>query len=195
MKKVRIFLDLDGVLANFTKAACKHFQVNYPIQERRLFTNWLTKVGGIAKTEVDNLMNNYEYWYNMEQYSYTKDLVELCKELADEVYILSKPMNHEFCYAAKINWCIDTLGLNRKQLIITEAPKHLLAHDYTDILIDDKVEMIEKWIIAGGEGYWWQELVENEHTDTLAKYRFKKLTEIVNKAKNFIIKENEKSFN
>jgi len=195
MRKVRIFLDMDGVLANFTKAACEHFAIKYPVERKRLYPKWLNDECGIPKHVVDDLMFNYDYWYNIELYSYTKDLINLCHALADEVYILSKPMHHENCYVAKLDWCIDKLNLDRKQLIITEAPKHLLASDYSDILIDDKVEMIEKWYAAGGEGFWWQEIVENKHTHEFAKYRFQKIIEIVDKVRKFQKQEKEKSKN
>lgn len=194
MKKIRIFLDLDGVLANFTKAACERFDVIYPTNKKRSYPKWLENEAGIKKSRIDSLMSDYYYWYNIEPYSYAQELVNLAKEIADEVYILSKPMDHESCYAAKIDWCLDKLRLNRKQLIITEAPKYLLAHDYTDILIDDKAQMIEDWIAAGGEAYYWIELIENkEHTKRISAYRLTKIREIVARTREFIKLENDKS--
>lgn len=182
-EEIRTYIDLDGVLVNFLKSACKYFNVPYPENEVTVKNTFLTDHYGIPKAEIDNLRDNYDWWINLEKYFWTDNLLKFCQNNSNKLFILTKPMDHGECYKAKYDWCLKNLNVQKNQIIITEVPKWYFASD-NYILIDDKPQIIHNWKEYGGIGYNWTELImpdssviDFKNTDELDK-RFTDIAKI-----------------
>lgn len=172
----KIYIDLDGVLANWLKSACAYFNVDYPHNETTVSNTYLTDKYSIPKSDIDELGKNYDWWYTLETYSWTETLLQTCFNRFD-TYILTKPMAHGNCYKAKYDWCRDVLNMPSKKIIITKVPKCHFANK-GNLLIDDKSETINNWIDNGGIGYNWVELIDKN--DCYNPIVMKRLQEIQN---------------
>lgn len=112
MKK-RLYIDMDGVLCNFYKAAKKALQENptqrYPQSQWGFFLK-LEEISGAIEA-FNKLQEKYDVW------------------------ILTRPsFRNVNCFTEKAQWVWDHLGFNAVEKTIMAGDKSLLKGDY---LIDD----------------------------------------------------------
>ena len=154
---MKVFLDMDGVLTDFRRSVCEIFGRDDPSNFWLFWKNW----EGVSSNDVDAVCN-VDFWANLH---WTSDGLDIFKavfeKFPNDIYLLTTPMPNIESYTGKALWVDKCIPVWNNRLIITQAPKSLLAGSDT-LLIDDKDENIEEFVAAGGQGILvprpWNEL-------------------------------------
>lgn len=144
-----IYIDMDGVISNFTKAALiangypedYEYTSNEYQMERELGISTPTFWKNIDKGGV-------EFWENMEPYKWTEFLLGYF----DKYIILTAPSLNPNCVKGKVEWMHKNIKKNFYSFIIAPARYKSLLAKSGDILIDDSDKNTEAWEKAGGIG-------------------------------------------
>lgn len=155
-----IFLDVDGVLADFVGGVHKALNGPVPYPWKTQYDNWNWHLDqGWSVEQVDTICT-IEFWANLEWMKDGKailnSVLKHCK--ATDIYLLTIPMSNYQSASGKILWIRKNIPWLEKQAIITASPKSLFARS-DRILIDDKADNVTKFVEAGGRGilvprYW-----------------------------------------
>lgn len=151
MRKPRVLLDVDGVLADFLSFS---IQTIYDLSEQTYtpdqFTEW-----DLFKTFDPKW--KHEFYFECSKpgvASYLKVYEGACqgvahlKEISD-VYVVTAPMrNSLFWYKDRQIWLDKNFGIPHHRLVYTEA-KHLCRGD---VLVDDKPENVREWSKENPDG-------------------------------------------
>jgi 5'(3')-deoxyribonucleotidase len=153
--QVNIFLDMDEVLSGFFEHAME-------LLNEQLGTN-VTKDEYIDKEfgwkmhkafDIDEgefweiIDDDITFWENIKPLPWAVELYEYLTTIG-EVTIVSSPSKDPNCWAAKVWWLENYLGITSKDIILG-SKKYLLAGN--GVLIDDSPSNIEKFKAAGGKG-------------------------------------------
>ena len=133
-----IYLDSDGVLADFDTAALNMFGEAIVAKDHLLWNNIR--------------LNPKLFWDSIPLFDYAIDFVKMLK-LYDNLEILTgSPKSHfEVAKESKINFYAKHFpGL--KVHVCLAKDKHLFVKNSSDILIDDTLKNIHSWQKAGGIG-------------------------------------------
>jgi len=147
-----IYLDLDGVITDFVGGVCRAFNKPNPYPElTRDYTFW-NAWPEISTKDVDAICTT-DFWINLD---WVRDGHDILRTVLDhfkpeQVYLATRPMPNPDSYTGKALWVQKHLPEYSKRLIVTQAPKSLLAKPDT-LLIDDKDENVEEFVKAGGYG-------------------------------------------
>lgn len=145
MSKPILFLDMDGVLADFAGHLATSLNIN--INDINRSYN-LTEAFGLPFLDIDQIVRRHNFWIHIPALPWAKKLVDILKRDFD-VVILSAPWdNHPQCLADKIHWCRFHLGISQSHVILTKH-KHLLSRPGL-ILIDDYNKNCFAWSRMGG---------------------------------------------
>lgn len=155
---MKIYLDLDGVLANFDKQYELLFGVRPRDVEKRkkhFYDNWDEFVLGGNFAKLEMLPNS-------------RKLLEAVDALGVPVEILSSsggPKHHECVVTQKLAWLRDN-DLKYKPNIVPGGWKKADHAQPWHILIDDSAHVIEPYVQAGGTA-----ILHSDHTvdDTIKK--------------------------
>lgn len=147
----QIFLDMDGVLANFTKSASRVFGKDPEDLNWSLGHDEVHNVVGVA--DHDEFWNTIdkegpEFWANLEPFPWRDELWNLCDSFAP-VAIATSPSRKPASAMGKIQWLQKWKGAEFRDYVIIPRRKHLLARPGV-VLIDDHDKHINGWISAGG---------------------------------------------
>lgn len=145
------YLDIDGVLANFRKGV--HDAFGIPYDYSTLSDKWYFWEDWDKVTFEDvNAVCDKGFWQKLEwMHDGLKIFKTIFNEFINDIYLLTTPMPHPESASGKILWVDKHVPVFNKHLIITRAPKSLLAGP-DRLLIDDKDQNIEEFITAGGQG-------------------------------------------
>lgn len=170
-----VSLDIDGVLANFTKAACQAHGIHYP--SAYAFDN------GWLDVQTENGLwrhcRGHDFWATLEKFPWADQLVKLVDSKVSDWRFLSKPSFDEGCYSGKYAWVRDNIDGNAiKRLCLVNGSKAFHCSGPDHLLIDDNTKNCQEWIKAGGQAYLWIE-VSPDYPDVLIKNRFKQLEELL----------------
>jgi len=167
MKKT-VFLDLDGVIANWTKRTVEStFKLNYEDVtgfSREKFIPFITDRTGLTKTNINAKIyenDSVDFWTGIEKYYWADELVTLVNRNSYQWFFLTKPMRSPECYFGKAQWIKKYYPAFFHKLIITPGSKGLCARNLDCILIDDNLKNIEEWVEAGGASFPWLEVSSN----------------------------------
>ncbi|MCA9072771.1 MAG: hypothetical protein KDA84_27800 [Planctomycetaceae bacterium] len=159
-----IFLDMDGVLVDFSSAALRLHgveDIEWPRGE------WdFPKVLGISRGEFWSKIDSQgsEFWANLEPYPWYRELLDLVAEAAP-FSILTSPSLSPSCPKGKLVWLSKHMprrnGRVFRDFLIGPA-KHLLAKD-SRVLIDDSDTNAENFRAAGGEVILFPRLWNRQH--------------------------------
>jgi len=170
---MRIALDLDGVLVNFTKAACKKMGEPYP--SKLVFPSYSWIFDKYGKQSCYKRLRGHHFWVEMEKYPWADKLVSLVDELSDGNWMfLTKPMRDPYCFSGKAEWLMKHYPQYMDRLTIISGPKEEFVRNMYDILIDDKPENIQEWSKSGGSPFYWHE-VSDDIDDEVIEERLEKL--------------------
>lgn len=135
-KMKRVFLDMDGVLANFTGGVDK-------AHGKQL--DWTRWDGGIENREefwspIYHKVGAVDFWSNLEPLPWGHRLISIAVSLVgiDNVYILSAP-HREPCATPKIQWVKKHFPIIKDENIIIGRDKNIVAK-WDHLLIDDREE-------------------------------------------------------
>lgn len=159
---LKIFLDMDEVLADFVGSACRLWGVT----ESQLLTHWepgrwdmtlpLSKMLGRKRQmpceEFFSVISSrgQTWWEALPALPWALALIELIDEYDYEWKVVSTPSPCQHCVPGKQAWLRQRLGSHFNRYTFT-ADKPALAKKGI-ILIDDRQDTVEKFIAAGGLG-------------------------------------------
>jgi hypothetical protein len=144
-----IFLDIDGVFADFDKGVQKI--LDEPYSERRY-----EKEPKFKKKMWDTI-NKYrkdgkEFWFNLELLPDAMDLWNYTKKYNPTFLTATGTSGKEKTEDEKRRWVADKFGKNVPVLVV-EAARDKKKHSKENrILVDDKEKAIKPWEEAGGIG-------------------------------------------
>lgn len=143
MKINRIYLDMDGVIADFDS----YFQDCYGYYP----PDFEEKYG--REEFWDKLWQDAKFFEKIPNMPNKRELIYLCIDTCDYLTILSAPSrtNHALCVLQKRNW-LDKEPLTFNIPAIFESKKEKYAGP-NRLLIDDRKTNIDRWIAKGGIGY------------------------------------------
>ena len=147
-KSTEIYVDMDGVLADFFNAWGKLMGVK----------NWwdINKEFDIEDA-LQKIRDTDDFWLSLPLTKNAKNLLSLIKQVKGEYHILSSPLaNDPNSEPHKREWIKKNLSFFMpKDVIIThDKAKYAIQSDGTpNILIDDYGVNIAKWDAAGGIGF------------------------------------------
>lgn len=141
-----IFLDMDGVIANFVGSLEKH--LNEDLSE---LDQW--NIGKyLERDDIDNIINTLDhgFWSNVQPYDNLQEIVQLCEYYSqNNVFLCSSPPNHSGSYSGKKAWVDKHLPAKYSRRLILMKQKHLLANKH-HTLIDDGEYQTLPFIKRGG---------------------------------------------
>lgn len=139
---MRIYLDVDGVLADWTTQANEWLGLpkNTPWTEYNQT--------GMDWERLNDAMSYVSFWRDMELISGAKKLLHNLRKLGD-VVICTRPFPHENCVFGRTVWLKNNFDIDPKQTIFIHD-KWLLAKPEA-VLIDDNVENVRLFAEHGGE--------------------------------------------
>ena len=142
----RIIVDLDGVLANFCKAALSAYNINpnTKIEKWNFFEDF-----GLTEKEFWAGIRGKSFWFNIEPMPWMNDLITYIKDTGIPWIVATSPCRDYDCYSGKVEWLEKHLDLNYTQDAMIGSRKYLMANRDT-ILIDDSGRNCNKFIEYGG---------------------------------------------
>ena len=153
-----IFVDWDGVFADFCKAGYALFDREYN-EETFPEVKDITDALGVSKREFWNKVDaaGVSFWAYLEKYNWSDKLILLVQEYCNknnvEWRILSAPSLNSSCAAGKVESFQHYFGYHfRKYILCPAADKPLLCSSPNDVLIDDRESTIKSWRERGGLG-------------------------------------------
>lgn len=157
-----IFLDLDGVIADFTGGACAiHGQPDYPVTQWNWYREW-----GLSGNAFWRPIKEHPdfYGFYVRKYEWADELREQLAILDRVVIATANPL-HPGLAASKTQWILDNMGDHFTVQMGNE--KELFAGPGR-ILIDDCDANVEKWRANGGEAVLFPQ-PWNENADVVDK--------------------------
>lgn len=155
----RIFLDLDGVLANLVRAFCNQFNVDYPSDKLLDYSETRRALDIDPKTSpFEEFEETLEFWTTVPVFPYTETLVRDISKLGKDWYILSKPTHSMHSWSGKYMWVKNNLPADldcTSRLILHPGDKSSVCRP-RDILVDDLSENCDDWLSAGGDAFLWK---------------------------------------
>ena len=152
----RVWVDMDGVLVNFDKHACKAHGVVYP-SNTVLGHSWLyDQLGCTVDHFLDTVDQTPDFWQNLEPYPWTAALIQFLDIEFPDWRILSGGTHNGASWGGKVDWVRKHLqlpGLEKLNLVYGARKSHLCRPG--DILIDDHVLNCNEWLAAGGRVFQW----------------------------------------
>jgi 5'(3')-deoxyribonucleotidase len=156
---MKVFLDMDGVLVDFMGGLHKSLRLPYsyeayPYQKGKWIM--LTGIRGFADIpatfeQCDECCSSI-FWKNLEWMHDGHHILNTvaAKFGVKNIQLLTTPMPNIGSWTGKYRWVHRHLPDFVKRLIVTRAPKSLLAGPDT-LLIDDKDENVEEFRAVGGQ--------------------------------------------
>lgn len=145
-----VFLDVDGVLADFRKGVHEAFSkpYNYPTLTKKwlFWDDWPD-----VTSKMVNAICTIPFWANLEWMHDGYDILTAVeyKFAPAQICLLTTPMPNVESATGRWMWIKKHMPIYYSRTIITQAPKHLLARPDT-LLIDDKDENVDGFREAGG---------------------------------------------
>jgi 5'(3')-deoxyribonucleotidase len=136
---------MDGVLCDFvTGALYMHCsaETHDDIVTWNFYEEW-----GITAKEFWGPLRGHEFWENLEPYPWAIDLYKELKQMGD-VTICTSPNADEACIIGKYRWGQKYLGLKTNDFMV--GSKKFLMANKQNTLIDDYIENVNKFRVAGG---------------------------------------------
>ena len=158
---MKVFLDMDGVLVDFRRGVGEVFGRNDLSNSWAFWENW----EGVTTKEISDICDKH-FWWSLNWTPEGMGIYQttIRKFLVKDIYLLTAPMPNLDSYTGKALWVNKHMPIYKNRLIVTPAPKFLLAGPNT-LLIDDKDENVEEFRAAGGQAILvprlWNKMHEN----------------------------------
>jgi 5'(3')-deoxyribonucleotidase len=150
--KPEVFLDMDGVLADFF--------AEYAVLAGLPPGSSYRDVPPAKNDPTLNKMVGTDFFYRLPKFPVADKIVELSVRLFGGYNICSSPLrgDHENSGVQKTRWIKENLPVQPRHIYIeSRKEKHAVQPDGTpNILIDDRKDNIIKWEAAGGVGIKFQ---------------------------------------
>lgn len=158
---MRIFLDVDGVLADFTMGAHKKLghtldYDNWPHAKGPEGWHWERDYG--LSFESLSTICDFDFWAALPWTSDGRAILDIACCYGD-ITLLTAPMPHVMSASGKMAWIKRELPEYSKHTLIATESKAVLARTPDSILVDDNQDNVDGWIRAGGAAVlvprWW----------------------------------------
>lgn len=149
---MKIFLDLDGVLANFVKAMCfAHSQPDPYLNKESLGKFDMLPLMDLPVSEFWSPANTIEFWADMERLPDADAILEIVLDFvpAHEICLLTSPSPSPLSAAGKLLWIQRNYPSFSRRIMISAA-KHFVAHE-NSLLIDDRDQNCNEFRDEGGQ--------------------------------------------
>jgi len=146
----RVFLDMDGVLADFCSAAFKLHGRENPYHSAHNLGEW-DCIAMLGMTPEDFYAPmEHEFWANMDKTELADDLVLAVQGFVgvDNICLLTTPHKNPGSISGKKEW-IHKHFPQFDHRVLFGSPKHFCAHE-DSLLIDDNEENVEIFSDHGG---------------------------------------------
>jgi len=157
MNDYKIWVDMDGVLTNWHKAACECFNVPYPTHSV-LGRDWIVAQTGLNVSQLLSAMDAKKgFWEDMLPTPVMPRLVAYLDVNFPDWGILTSATHGSESWGGKAAWVrryLRTTGL--KRLVVCCGNKARFAAR-NSVLIDDTPKITDKWIENGGMAFRWVE--------------------------------------
>jgi 5'(3')-deoxyribonucleotidase len=150
-----IFLDIDGVLSDWVKAA---LWVNGVDDPDSLMNNWpkgVTDIEGVFPDKhrerlLEQCDHTPHFWEELEKLPWADELVDWAHTYAEEVIILTSPSKYTNCASQKVRWLKNHFPefANERRFLIGKRKYYCAAPDR--LLIDDTPQQTSKFVDYGG---------------------------------------------
>lgn len=158
---MRIFLDVDGVLANFVGGIHRAYGISYD------YAYWPYAKGpkgwdfhnefGMSFSDI-NKMCDFNFWANLKWTHDGQDILSIVRTFGD-ITLLTTPMPHVMSASGKMEWIKCNLPQYEKHVLISTESKSVLAQVKDAILVDDHQKNVDDWCTSGGKAVlvprWW----------------------------------------
>jgi 5'(3')-deoxyribonucleotidase len=147
-RKLRIYLDLDGVLCDFVSAAYRAHGREYhgEVLGWNFFEAW-----GMSATQFWNGIDaiGEPFWSGLSPYPWAGELHRLVAKYDPEYRVATSPSEHPSSAAGKVSWIHEHLpGVTGKRRHLTSSKAELAKAGR--VLIDDSKANCAEWCAAGG---------------------------------------------
>ena len=155
-KQPRIFIDMDGVLANFALAASQAILGDEAVEQPAAWPKGSYDIHNVYNLSREDFWAQIDakgaaFWANLSEYVWARALFDGCTELGN-VYILSAPSRNPSCVKGKLQWLQQFAGDKfRDYLFVPAQHKKLLAAP-TRFLVEDSEQNAAEFVAAGGSG-------------------------------------------
>lgn len=162
----RIFLDLDGVLADWATPAIRACGGD----PATVFSSWpvgtydLAEALGISTSAMWRAvdMQGAKMWATLEPYPWCGDLFGICEDLAPTT-ILTSPSTDPSAASGKTRWLQSVFGTGFRRYLI--GPDKAACARPGAILIDDSDANCEKFRASGGDAIVFPQIWNTAHTN------------------------------
>ncbi len=155
MSKPLVFLDLDGVVADFVGGACALAGVpnaaDYRAPKPGLVSYSMAEQTGCADIWARIQFRGEAFWRGLDVLPWAVPLMEYLEARCSDLWILTSPAQFKIAPAAvhgKMEWVWKHLGYPQHR-VIPLSEKSLLA-GRGRVLIDDSDEQVDAWREMGG---------------------------------------------
>ncbi len=149
----RVLLDLDGLIVNFVKGACKVHNKQDPYEGGNNTGRYdIANLLGLSSTAFWKPMN-VDFWKELEPTAEAHDMVDAVSRRfgVENICILSSPNLSHDSMVGKLLWVEKHFPEFRRQFLFGPRKKFCAAPNH--ILIDDYDENVDDFIKSGGIGY------------------------------------------
>ena len=146
----RVYVDMDGVIADFFSALAEFRKVNH----------WKDKGEITLDTSIKELQGT-NFFETLPVFPFAKKLVDLVKSYTGgDWYINTSPLrdDHKNSEYYKTKW-LEKHNFDPKDIIVTKRKEWFAVDKKTgipNILIDDRPKNLERWVARGGVGIRYQ---------------------------------------
>lgn len=148
----KIFLDMDGVMADFVQGMCnRHHRLHPWLHNPDLQEQDLQRVWGGMSQEVFWSVTDFEFWSTLPKAPFADEIVQASIDLVgvENVAILSAPTYHcPGCVPGKFAW-LDRLYPQISWHAVFTKAKEFIARPGV-LLVDDFKSNLDKFAAAGG---------------------------------------------
>lgn len=152
MTKPIVFIDMDGVLCNWTKGVADILEMDYD----KFLREWppgTASISDVLKVKQSAYWNKIDkagaaFWRALEPFPWFEELWEAAEEVG-EVKILTSPSCHGSSAHGKMQWIADRFGRFKWRNYVITNQKWLCAGPGR-ILIDDNDKQCQDFTSAGG---------------------------------------------
>ena len=153
---MRVFLDVDGVLADFTMGAHRKMGIdldynNWPYPKGPEGWDWQHCLG-MTFEELSEICD-FEFWKGLPWTSDGRDILRVILKFVEQgnITLLTTPMPHVMSASGKMAWIEKNLPAYKWHTLISSGKKDILAGVPDSILVDDSQNNVDAWRGVGGK--------------------------------------------
>lgn len=155
---MKLFVDIDGVLADFVSALCEaHNRVDPYCSQQNDGIYDTGKIWKITPEELWAPTLGAEFWASMKPMPYLPELLNIIKQAMggwEDVCLLSSPTWDPACALGKLQWIQQHMPKELYRQYLLGPAKRFCASDDA-VLLDDYGYNCDKFEEAGGRAILW----------------------------------------